>query len=78
MNDNNSHYRNQIGKRLLTLAAALVLVATVAAGCGDDAGDTGISVVATTTILGDVAANVVGDEGTVEVLLPLGLDSNMS
>lgn len=43
--------------------------------CGDASVDTaGVRVVATTTTLGDVASNVVGDDGTVEVLLPVGAD----
>ncbi len=33
-----------------------------------------LSVVATTSVLGDVVANVVGDAATVEVLLPIGAD----
>ena len=33
-----------------------------------------MTVVATTTILGDIARNVVGDDGTVTVLIPLGAD----
>jgi zinc/manganese transport system substrate-binding protein len=53
-------------------------IAVVAAGCSDagsgNADGTGISVVATTTILGDVARNIVGDDGSVEVLLPVGAD----
>jgi zinc/manganese transport system substrate-binding protein len=32
--------------------------------------------VATTSILGDIASNVVGDEGTVEVLIPIGVDAH--
>lgn len=63
----------QAGQHRLAAAALALLV--VAAGCGDssDAGD-GPTVVATTTILGDLARNVVGSSGTVEVLLPLGAD----
>ncbi len=56
---------------VLTAATALLLAA-----CGDDATDntSGLTVVATTTILGDIAGNVVGDGGTVEVLMPIGAD----
>lgn len=36
--------------------------------------DGGLRVVTTTSILGDVVANVVGDEATVEVLMPAGVD----
>ncbi len=51
-------------------------LALVAAACGNGnaATDTGVSVLATTTILGDVARNIVGDDGEVEVLLPVGAD----
>ncbi len=57
----------------LSLSMALVLTA-----CGADAepAATGIRVVATTSILGDIASNVVGDEGAVEVLIPIGVDSH--
>lgn len=58
----------------LLLAASLALTA---AGCGDDSpasGDRGVTVVATTTVLGDVARNVVGGAGSVEVLIPIGAD----
>lgn len=40
----------------------------------DNRGEVGVQVVATTTMLGDMARNVVGDGGTVEVLLPIGAD----
>jgi zinc/manganese transport system substrate-binding protein len=47
----------------------------VFAGCGVEAPDgEGLRVVATTTILGDVARNIVGDGASVEVLIPLGTD----
>lgn len=57
--------------------AALLAVATVAA-CGDDAtsgsGADGPSIVVTTSILGDVVENLVGDQADVEVLMPRGAD----
>ena len=57
------------------LIALLMAVALFAAGCsGDDADDGRPLVVVTTTILGDVVANVVGDGATVEVLMPAGAD----
>jgi zinc/manganese transport system substrate-binding protein len=57
-----------------TLLPATALLFVVAA-CGDGADPTDrVQVVATTTILGDVARNVVGADGTVEVLLPLAAD----
>jgi len=51
-------------------------MAMIATACGDDspAEGTGVTIVATTTILGDVAANVAGDSATVTVLLPRGAD----
>lgn len=56
----------------LLVAAILALVA----GCGGDPGS-GSSrplVIATTTVLGDLVANVVGPDADVEVLLPIGAD----
>lgn len=47
----------------------------MSSACGGASADPdGIQVVATTTVLGDVARNVVGEDGTVEVLLPIGAD----
>jgi zinc/manganese transport system substrate-binding protein len=60
------------------IAALFVALLSLAAACSpttqDDVGDGGVKVVATTTMLGDIARNVVGDGGTVEVLLPIGAD----
>lgn len=67
---------------VLTFVAMLVLLA---AGCaadrdtssttsGAEQGSTGPTVVVTTTVWGDVASNVVGENGVVEVLMPLGAD----
>jgi zinc/manganese transport system substrate-binding protein len=62
------------------LAAAVVVATalTATAGCGDDPaggpGDGGPQIVVTTTILGDVVRNVVGDAADVEVLMPPGAD----
>jgi zinc/manganese transport system substrate-binding protein len=61
------------------LLPALVLALAVA-GCGGDGGaePTGecgdTLVVATTTVLGDVVRQIVGDQGRVEVLMPVGAD----
>jgi zinc/manganese transport system substrate-binding protein len=56
----------------------VVLLALVGAACSsssdDDAASGGVNVVATTTMLGDIARNIVGDSGTVEVLLPTDAD----
>lgn len=58
-------------------AAALVAVSLVLAACGgqpaqDDG--SGLRVVATTSILGDIVRNVVADQGTVEVVIEAGVD----
>lgn len=67
--------RLQTRRSLRTLPALLVVTALLVAACGDGNSDRdGVSVVATTTVLGDVARNVVGDGGEVEVLLPVGAD----
>lgn len=60
----------------LPRTAGLILVAIiVASGCGDasvPSESARVTVVATTTVLGDVAANIVGSDGLVETLLPIG------
>ena len=57
------------------LIALLVAAALFTAGCsGEEADDGRPLVVVTTTILGDVVGNVVGDAATVEVLMPAGAD----
>ncbi|MGH8950498.1 MAG: metal ABC transporter solute-binding protein, Zn/Mn family [Acidimicrobiia bacterium] len=63
--------------RPLRLASALCLALALAA-CGDPVGsaDDEMVVVATTSILGDIASHVVGDEGRVEVLIPNGVDAH--
>ncbi|MDX1689707.1 MAG: metal ABC transporter substrate-binding protein [Acidimicrobiia bacterium] len=58
------------------MTAVVLAVALLVAACGGD-GETGrerLLVVATTTILGDVVANVAGDDADVETLLPVGAD----
>lgn len=70
--------------RKLWLAILAGAVALLATACGDEgAGPSpgvghgvadGVKVVATTTILGDIAEAVVGDNGVVEVLIPVGVD----
>lgn len=57
------------------LALAMwVLVPVAAAGCTDGAGSEDPSIVVTTSILGDVVSNLVGDEADVSVLMPRGAD----
>jgi len=60
------------------MIAALVVLMSMLAACRTDTqpGDDGILVVATTSILADIASNVVGEEGTVEFLIPIGGDSH--
>lgn len=62
--------------RVGPLVALGLVLALGLSGCGDEAetSDDGVVVVATTTILGDIASNVVGDAGTVSVVMPLGAD----
>jgi len=64
------------GRKVRAIAAWALLAALLLAACGDgaDSAEDGIDVVATTTILGDVARNIVGDNGSVAVLLPIGAD----
>ena len=63
---------------LQRLSALALVLALAVAGCGDDsvADPDEVLVVATTTILGDLASAVVGDQGTVEVLMPIGVDAH--
>lgn len=67
----------QIPLRSRSLALALTAVMLAGAGCSDPADQTqedGVTIVATTTVLGDVASAVLGDAGTVEVIIPVGVD----
>jgi zinc/manganese transport system substrate-binding protein len=59
------------------MAASLALVSMLPA-CGTDGpqGDDGILVMATTSILADIASNVVGEDGIAESLIPIGGDSH--
>ncbi|GMQ93548.1 MAG: zinc ABC transporter substrate-binding protein AztC [Acidimicrobiia bacterium] len=59
------------------LALLVVVVSLVGAACtsgSETVTAEGVTVVATTTILGDIAREIVGDKGSVEVLLPIGVD----
>jgi zinc/manganese transport system substrate-binding protein len=60
-------------RMILIIGAMSLLVLTA---CGDDevAADHGLTVVATTTVIGDLVGNVVGPDATVEVLVPIGAD----
>jgi zinc/manganese transport system substrate-binding protein len=59
-----------------SLGLVLTALLLMAACSADDATteDTGVTVIATTTVLGDVVAGVVGDGGSVEVIVPVGVD----
>ena len=60
---------------IANLAAGLALIlAAASCGGGSDAGSDQLQIVATTTIIGEVVANVVGDDATVTVLTPNGAD----
>jgi zinc/manganese transport system substrate-binding protein len=65
-------------RRLTRLSAIAVSLPLAIIACAGSASreDQGLLVVATTSILGDIAANVVGDEGEVEVLIPIGVDAH--
>ncbi|MGH3650447.1 MAG: metal ABC transporter substrate-binding protein [Acidimicrobiia bacterium] len=58
------------------MAVSLLVLLTVGCGPGDDRGSDELTVVATTSIWGDVIGQIVGDEGRVEVLIPLGVDAH--
>jgi zinc/manganese transport system substrate-binding protein len=60
-------------RRGIAIGAVLTFVVPLAS-CSDDVAAEGLSVVATTTIIGDVVANVVGDDAAVVVLTPVGAD----
>ncbi|MBT8214868.1 MAG: metal ABC transporter substrate-binding protein [Acidimicrobiia bacterium] len=69
--------RSRTTKRLQLPAIAVGLViALLVTACGDEgeASGTGLTVVATTTVMGDLATNVLGDAGEVIVLMPIGAD----
>lgn len=59
-----------------TIIATLTLAALFLTGCGSapQSGDEGLSVLASTSFLADIAQNVAGDRLTVTSLLPIGAD----
>lgn len=59
---------------IMASVLAVVLIVSSCGGGERQADDDRPLVVATTTILGDVVANVVGDDARVEVLTPIGAD----
>ena len=64
--------------RALARLVAVLCLSLGLAACADlsSEADNGLLVVATTSILGDIAAGVVGDEGEVAVLIPIGADAH--
>jgi zinc/manganese transport system substrate-binding protein len=64
------------GGRVAFCVIALTLIVVACSAGPEDVpgGDVGVSVVVTTSMLGDVVANVVGDDASVTVLFPLGSD----
>lgn len=81
INKNHSQYQSETGKRAFRNAARVISLAIIflLTACGDGDGGSSseadsITVVATTTILGDVVANVVGEQADVTVLMPIGAD----
>lgn len=73
-------------RRLLASVTVLAMVISACGAVGSDptsttAGDGGVgaeslTVVATTSILGDVVSNVIGDDATLEVIIPVGADAH--
>jgi zinc/manganese transport system substrate-binding protein len=64
-------------RSVLSLAVAgtlLVLAGCGGAGAGAGSDDTRAHVVVTTSMLGDMVRNVVGDQADVEVIMPVGAD----
>ena len=60
-----------------TRTVAMGLVALLLSACGGPGTtDEAIEVVATTSIWGDVVSQILGDDGTVEVLVPVGTDTH--
>lgn len=74
MNKNHSRPRRRRWQPLLVLLLALTgLIGLACSDDGDQGGDRPV-VVATHSILGDLAANVLGEEAQVEVIMPAGTD----
>lgn len=66
--------RTVLVKRSAALAVAAVALGACSGGDGSDAAADGARVVVTTSILGDVVRNLVGDDAEVEVIMPPGSD----
>jgi zinc/manganese transport system substrate-binding protein len=66
---------NKILRPALTALLAFTLVALTACG-GEAGGEDELSIVATTSIWGDVVSNIVGEDANVEVVIPTGADAH--
>ena len=60
--------------RRLAVTAGLVVLVASACSSADDPSDDAPTIVVTTGVWGDVVSNVVGDDATVEVVIPIGAD----
>ncbi|MGH8914298.1 MAG: metal ABC transporter solute-binding protein, Zn/Mn family [Acidimicrobiia bacterium] len=60
------------------MLSSCLLALILLASCDPDTdpGDHRATVVATTSILGDIASHVLGQQGSIEVLIPVGIDSH--
>ena len=58
----------------LALCLLMLLLASFLTGCAQQASSSGLKVVATTTIVGDIARQIGGDRISLTVLLPVGAD----
>ena len=73
-------------RRLLASVTVLAMVISACGAVGSDPTSTtaedgglgaeSLTVVATTSILGDVVSNVIGDDATLEVIIPVGADAH--
>ena len=65
-------FSKRTGTRLL---GASIATAMLVSACGSDSADSsGLTIVATTSIAGDLVSQIVGEDATVEVLMPVGSD----
>lgn len=69
-----SNKKRENGRRALWPAALAFILLITGCGSTNTADEKPFTVIATTTVLGDVVGNIVGEDATVEVLLPIGAD----
>lgn len=62
--------------RMSRIWIALLVAALLLGACSSDDGSEGLTLVATTSIWGDVLSQIVGDDAEVEVLVPRGADAH--